>query len=237
MTNFSLLEEMAIYDHESDFVRWGLGLLNIDDDPALNYGYYGDGLYRSQSYGAYYDTEPNNVENDEIIAHTLQEEFSRLDVAESSGYSHRGEDQLHGSALVHAWQSPQGNYSSGKAAIYLFFHTFCHHWLLNYNNHEFVIINVFHCADHDCGCHEESVVPYSSCSSPGDQDEYLHSLELSDENAQDDEVCWKLDQMAPIPVSLSYPEIRYISRCLFNHTYSLILLPNLGPSKFIMFLF
>lgn len=195
MTNFSLLEEMAIYDHESDFVQWGLGLLNIDEDPALNYGYYGDDLYRRQSYGVYYDTEPNNVENDEIIAHTLQEEFSRLDFAESSGHSHRGEDQLHGSALVHAWQSPPGNYSSA----------------------------------HDCGCHEESVVPYSSCSSPGDQDEYLHSLELSDENAQDDEVCWKLDQMAPIPhVPRINGEIPSIDEATSDHQRLLDRLESFG---------
>lgn len=111
---------MAIYEHESDFVRWGLGLFNMDDDPVLNYGYYGDDIYRRQSYGAHYDIEHNSVENDEIIAHTLQEEFSRLDVAESSGYSHGGGEQLQAPTLVHAWQSPPRNYPSGKVAIQVF---------------------------------------------------------------------------------------------------------------------
>ena len=107
---------MAIYEHDSDFVRWGLGLLSVEDDPVLNYGYnYGYDMYHRQCYGVHYDVDSTNVENDEIIAHTLQEEFSRLDMAESSRYSCSGEDHdsQQAATFVHSWQSPPRNYSSG----------------------------------------------------------------------------------------------------------------------------
>lgn len=48
------------------------------------------------------------------------------------------------------------------------------------------------------------MLPSSSCSSPGDQEEHLHSLELADEHADDNQVYWNFDQMAPIRVSLSH---------------------------------
>ncbi|POO01704.1 OTU domain containing protein [Trema orientale] len=113
---------MAIYE-DSDFIQSCLRLFNVEDDPVLSYGYYGNGMlqnhaddiYHRQSLGVYYDTESNNVENDEIIAHTLQEEFSRLDMEESSVHSHAGED--HSQALVHAWQSPPRNSSPEADSI------------------------------------------------------------------------------------------------------------------------
>lgn len=105
---------MAPYE-DSDFFQSWFRLF----DPILSNGNYSygapqniaDDIYHRQSFGVYYDTESNSIENDEIIAHTLQEEFSRLDMEESPVYSHAGED--HSQALVHAWRSPPRNYSSG----------------------------------------------------------------------------------------------------------------------------
>ncbi|XP_062117268.1 OVARIAN TUMOR DOMAIN-containing deubiquitinating enzyme 12-like [Humulus lupulus] len=106
---------MAIYE-QSDFLQSCYRLFSYDEDLAKSYAYYRDGMIQNHSddiyHKQYYDTESNNVENDEIIAHALQEEFSRLDMEESSGYSHVGEN--HSLAPVHTWQSPPRNYSSGN---------------------------------------------------------------------------------------------------------------------------
>ena len=116
---------MAVHEH-SDFVQSCLRFFNFEDDPILNYGYYGDAMlpnhaddiYNRQSFGVYYDIASNNVDNDEIIAQTLQEEFSRLDMEESS---RAGED--HSQAIVHTWQSPPRNYSPGiKKSCNVFFY-------------------------------------------------------------------------------------------------------------------
>lgn len=99
----------------SDVFQWGLRILG--GEPASS-EYYGD-IIQHDTYeisdGQYYrqhdDTDSNNVENDEIIAHTLQEEFSQLAISEASGYSHAGEDHLQASNLAHDWDSqPTPNY-------------------------------------------------------------------------------------------------------------------------------
>ncbi|XP_015898521.3 OVARIAN TUMOR DOMAIN-containing deubiquitinating enzyme 12 [Ziziphus jujuba] len=161
---------MAINEFHSDLMQWGLRLL--DGDPYNSSGYYGqmmqndaDGIYQGHYVRDQYETESNNVENDEIIALTLQEEFSQIAVTEASGYLDTGGS--HASNFVNSWHSPsRGNYYSG----------------------------------HDRGREEvDSVLPSSSCSSPGDQEEYLHSLELADEYTDDNQVHWNFDQMTPIP--------------------------------------
>ncbi|KAL5546145.1 hypothetical protein UlMin_005832 [Ulmus minor] len=166
---------MAIYDHESELVQWGLRILNVDDDPVLNSGYYcndiqqyhADHTYDRHHLGVHYDLESDNVENDEIIAHTLQEEFSRLEMAESSGYPCEGEDYSQASNLVHTWPDPS---------------------TMRYPSDQYY------------GQEEAGImVPSSSCSSPHEQEEYLHSLEQTDEYENDDEIYLELDQMNPIP--------------------------------------
>ncbi|XP_022634953.1 uncharacterized protein LOC106756678 isoform X2 [Vigna radiata var. radiata] len=90
---------MVLYEH-SDVFQWGLNLL--DGDPAYSPGYYGNiiqhdtgDIYNGHYFHSHYDNECNHVENDEIIARTLQEEFSQLEIAESSGYFQQGEQQFH----------------------------------------------------------------------------------------------------------------------------------------------
>ncbi|KAF3441866.1 hypothetical protein FNV43_RR15781 [Rhamnella rubrinervis] len=163
---------MVINEYDSDIMQWGLRLL--DGDPYYNSGYYGetiqsdaDEIDQSHYVRGYYDTDSNDVENDEIIARTLQEEFSQIAVTENSGYSDAGEGHSQASNLVHNWHGPSArNYYS----------------------------------EHDYAQEEaDSVLPSGSCSSPSGQVEYLHSSELADEYVHDDEVCWKLNQMTPIP--------------------------------------
>ncbi|KAI4349129.1 hypothetical protein L6164_009764 [Bauhinia variegata] len=114
---------MGLYEH-SDVIQWGLQLL--DGDPTYGPGYYsgiiqqdsGD-VYNGHYYGdiiqqGYYHTDCNHVENDEIIARTLQEELSQLEIAECSRYSQGGEEQIHSSDSAYDWHnSSMMNYYSG----------------------------------------------------------------------------------------------------------------------------
>lgn len=110
---------MVLYEH-SDVFQWGLNLL--DGDPAYNPGYYGNiiqhdtgDMYNGDYFHSHHYNECNHVENDEIIACTLQEEFSRLEIAESSGYLRSGE-QFNASEAqpVYDWHdSSMVNYCSG----------------------------------------------------------------------------------------------------------------------------
>ncbi|XP_050378304.1 OVARIAN TUMOR DOMAIN-containing deubiquitinating enzyme 12-like [Argentina anserina] len=90
---------MAGQEHESGMMQWALSL--FDSDPAYyNPVQYGDMIqndandtYRGNYIRRQCDTESNHVENDEFIAYTLQEEYSRLSVAEASRYYHGDEEQ------------------------------------------------------------------------------------------------------------------------------------------------
>ncbi|CAN0881182.1 OVARIAN TUMOR DOMAIN-containing deubiquitinating enzyme 10 [Linum grandiflorum] len=97
---------MAAYDHDSDVYQWGLSLL--EPNPPYYPGYYGGGDVIPNDYTSsphpphhhhpghyvadHYDiTDNTHVENDEIIARTLQEDFSQLAVTQSSHFSHQEE--------------------------------------------------------------------------------------------------------------------------------------------------
>ncbi|TKY52968.1 Ovarian tumor, otubain [Spatholobus suberectus] len=109
---------MGLYEH-SDVVQWGINL--FDSDPAYSPGYYGDiiqhdtsDVYNGHYFHSHYDTESNQIENDEIIARALQEEFSRLDIAECSRYSQTNEEQFHASEPAYDWHNTSMmNYCSG----------------------------------------------------------------------------------------------------------------------------
>ncbi|PPD97582.1 hypothetical protein GOBAR_DD05387 [Gossypium barbadense] len=61
------------------------------------------------------DAQSSQIENDKVIAGILQEEFSHLDVAEASQFSHADEQQLQASSGPHDWYSPLAtnyNYSA-----------------------------------------------------------------------------------------------------------------------------
>ncbi|KAL5060024.1 hypothetical protein RYX36_031628, partial [Vicia faba] len=92
--------KMVLYEH-SDVYQWGLNLL--DGDPGYNLNYYdnivqhdnGD-IYNGHYFHSNYDNEcSNHVENDEIIARALQQEFSQLEIAESSRYIQTDENHFH----------------------------------------------------------------------------------------------------------------------------------------------
>lgn len=116
-------------------MQWGLRLL--DGDPYNNSGYYGhmmqndaDDIYQGHYVTVNYEAESNNVENDEIIARTLQEEFSQIAVNETLGYSDAGD--THASNFLHSWHSPsRRNYNSGIIKVhYQAFHSCSGHQLI-----------------------------------------------------------------------------------------------------------
>ncbi|KAK4833955.1 hypothetical protein QYF36_013981 [Acer negundo] len=106
--------EMAVEEQESGVVQWGRRIFEFEP-----YEYHGDmtqdydiDIYQGQYVRDHNDTECNHIENDEIIARTLQEEFSQLAIAESSQYSH-SEEHLQGSNHDPDWNSlSRRNYSS-----------------------------------------------------------------------------------------------------------------------------
>lgn len=91
-----------MYEPESDVVRWGLNFLDVDQ--IFSYSYYGDYNHDVNISREWYvgdnnaNTEHNSIENDEIIAHTLQEEFSQLRMAEASESSHAEDRHLQASS-------------------------------------------------------------------------------------------------------------------------------------------
>lgn len=112
---------MVLYEHP-DVYQWGLNLL--DGNPDYPGYYHGNiiqdddtgNIYNGHYYDSHYDNECNHVENDEIIARTLQEEFSRLEIDESSRYLQTGEDQYNVAEAepAYGWHdSSMVNYCSG----------------------------------------------------------------------------------------------------------------------------
>ncbi|KAL1060726.1 hypothetical protein V6Z11_1Z074500 [Gossypium hirsutum] len=82
---------MTMYQQDSDFVHWVLGgdpfyhsvynndMVQQDAGDIYHHTYY----FRGHSHT---DTQSSQIENDEVIARTLQEEFSHLAVAETSEF-------------------------------------------------------------------------------------------------------------------------------------------------------
>ncbi|XP_022144673.1 uncharacterized protein LOC111014304 isoform X2 [Momordica charantia] len=108
------------YESE-DVIRWGLRL--FDGDSAFNSGYYGettavDDHYPGNYYRDHYNLESTCVENDEIIARTLQENLTQLSIAESSGCPIEREEQLQASIYTTDWHNQfQRNNSSESISV------------------------------------------------------------------------------------------------------------------------
>ena len=124
-TGFWLIQlmKMTTNEQDQDVIRWGLNLL--DFGPLFN-NTYGNG-YNSEDgsicHGQYmreynYDTtcnsECNYVENNGILGHSLQEDFSRLEVDNEAQSSHAEPEQFHASDVSSDWLAPStANYCSG----------------------------------------------------------------------------------------------------------------------------
>ncbi|KAJ7947845.1 OTU domain-containing protein [Quillaja saponaria] len=169
--------EMISYEHDPDVVRWGLQL--FDGDPYSNSEYCGAG---NQYFVDYYqeqyfkedncDSEFRNIENDQLMAHALQEQLSQLTVAEAPAPPHEWVENLQLPAYPQDWLSQcqlNDNECSGQES------------------------------DQEEG---DDLGPSSSSSSPYENsyygDEWLYSLEQMEEFTLDGEVGKRLNQMVPI---------------------------------------
>ncbi|XWS55845.1 hypothetical protein CRYUN_Cryun09bG0035100 [Craigia yunnanensis] len=183
---------MIMYQQDSDFIHWVLG-----GDPFYHSAYNsdmiqhdaGDIYHHAHYFRGHTDTQSIQIENDEVIARALQEEFSHLAVAEASEFSHSGEQQLQqGTSEPHDWHSPSTRdyYYSG-----------------------------YECGQDE----SDDLVPPSSCSSPSDSEDCSCSLELTDGYLlDDDEVGKRLNQMIPIPhVPRINGEIPSIDEAMSDH--------------------
>ncbi|XP_010543405.1 PREDICTED: uncharacterized protein LOC104816344 [Tarenaya hassleriana] len=114
----------------------------------------------------------SNVDSDEMIARTLQDDYLPFEVEENNKeYSHSQEGGYsNASATAFVWNDqPTGNYSS--------------EWFGNDN-------------DHDRSDDSVNIYP---CSSPSDTEEYRYSWEPTDLNDLDGEVGRRLNQLNSIP--------------------------------------
>lgn len=110
---------MTINEQDPDVVRWGLHLLDIcsisNGGAPDTVTHYGKDLSQVEYViEGYYETKHINVENDEVIAHALQEELSRLANAEAFGSLPAVDDQRE-SILEQDWSGSSrrhGNESS-----------------------------------------------------------------------------------------------------------------------------
>uniref|UniRef100_A0A803KY89 ubiquitinyl hydrolase 1 n=1 Tax=Chenopodium quinoa TaxID=63459 RepID=A0A803KY89_CHEQI len=170
---------MTTEEQDQDVIRWGLNLL--DFGPLFNSTYGGDyntedgSSYHQQYMREYnYDTACNShcnyVESDAILAHSLQEEFSRLEVDNAAQSSHAEQQQFHSSNVSSDWLIPSSaNYCPALE-----------------NSQE---------AD-DTG-HSSSCSSPGERSNDGE--DYSYSLEFADESALDGELGKRLNQMIPVP--------------------------------------
>lgn len=98
---------MTSYD--KDVLRWNLHLLDVcsisDAGSPSSLTQYEQDQSQVERVREGYVERPN-VENDEVIAQTLQEELSRLARQEASGTSPSGTEQLQESVLSQDWRSP-----------------------------------------------------------------------------------------------------------------------------------
>lgn len=115
---------MISYEPDPDVVRWGLHLLDVccvsSNAGSANSVTWYDADLSQVGYvrEGYYENHESSVENDEIIAHALQEELSHIAAAEASGLTKAG-DYLQASILAQDWLGPSeghSGYGIGKLA-------------------------------------------------------------------------------------------------------------------------
>ncbi|KAH9619354.1 hypothetical protein KSS87_002877 [Heliosperma pusillum] len=97
---------MTVNEPDQDVIRWGLDLLDVG--PFLNSSYgcdcsqdggiYHDPYMRSYNYDLACNAGYNYVDHDAVIAHTLQDDFSRFQVDDSAQSAHSEPHQFQDSA-------------------------------------------------------------------------------------------------------------------------------------------
>ncbi|XP_030473006.1 OVARIAN TUMOR DOMAIN-containing deubiquitinating enzyme 9 isoform X1 [Syzygium oleosum] len=179
---------MTMHDQDPNLVRWGLHqLLDVCSisnagscgcvtqyDPDLSSVEHVREGYVEADQPGYVEAEQPSVENDEMIAHALQEELSRLALEEASGASTSGIEQLQASVLTQDWLAPSERYSDAEG------------WE-----------NDQRLEDRKEDGARDEVGNANSCSSSG-SDYDVDMLHMADESVLDGEVSKRLNQMVPV---------------------------------------
>ena len=105
-----------MYEQDPDILWWGLHLLHGDplsnigccEIPIENVDSFESGVHASESN---IGTDHTNVENDEILAHALQEELSQIAAREASGSSLAVDELSQASVLAQDWLDFSARYT------------------------------------------------------------------------------------------------------------------------------
>ncbi|KAJ0234872.1 OVARIAN TUMOR DOMAIN-containing deubiquitinating enzyme 10 [Hirschfeldia incana] len=177
---------MVSHEENVSIVEWFLG------PPSYTYPPYGVELIHEQDQshhhhhhhhqsGEYYRVyedhhSSSDVDNDEIIARTLQDDFLQLQISDGNNndYSNHHQHQQQEGGYVHNYSSNSNEYGWNDQPT----RDYSSEWVGNDN-------------DHDGKSND-------SCSSPSDTEEYVYSWE-SDQCDTDGEFGRRLNQMVPIP--------------------------------------
>uniref|UniRef100_A0A5B7AXF3 ubiquitinyl hydrolase 1 n=1 Tax=Davidia involucrata TaxID=16924 RepID=A0A5B7AXF3_DAVIN len=175
---------MITYEQDPDVVRWGLHLLDVcsisnsgspgastkyEDLPQVEY--VEEGFLGKYVEEGYYETKHDNLENDETIAHALQEELSRLAAVEASESPNVGEEHVQASILAQDW--------------------------LNISKSHSCYVHESSLEDADEMGKSSSCSSPGEKSLNGEDQSY--SPEIADESTLDGEVGERLNQMVPVP--------------------------------------
>lgn len=159
---------------ESEAARGVLSFLDVDQLFSSNY--YGDGgkhdveiCQEQYARENQYHTSYCNVDNDEAIAHLLQEELSELSIAEDAESSHADEQYLQASTSIQHWHTPPREYYAG------------HDTGLEADD-----------VGPSSSCSSPSDRSY-------DGEEYTYTLEIQDEFELDGEVGKRINQLSAVP--------------------------------------
>ncbi|KAL0402030.1 UNVERIFIED_CONTAM: OVARIAN TUMOR DOMAIN-containing deubiquitinating enzyme 9 [Sesamum latifolium] len=165
---------MTMYQLDPDVVRWGLHLIDVcslsnDGSPQTLTCYEKDFSQTKLVKEGFCNPTHSFVENDEVIAHALQEELSRVAAADASGFTSAGEQPQKELILAQDWLGPSGrDLSSG-----------------------------FHSNEEEVGEKEEVSSHLKELSLEGEYGYVLPEIE--DESVLDGELGKRLNQMVPIP--------------------------------------
>lgn len=102
---------------DPDVVRWGLHLIDVcsltsKGSPQTVTCYEKDLSTTDTVNEGFCSATDSVVENDEVIAHALQEELSRLSSTEASGFTSSGGQNQEASILAQEWLGPSGRHSN-----------------------------------------------------------------------------------------------------------------------------
>ncbi|XP_065868269.1 OVARIAN TUMOR DOMAIN-containing deubiquitinating enzyme 12-like [Euphorbia lathyris] len=186
---------MITHEQDPDVVQWGLQL--FESNPYSTYVYCGTNTQDDINYYAgqhfkdeYYDTKCSNIEDDELLAHTLQEKLSQLSVAEALDSPQEVDDQLQGSSVQLDWHAQSiEDYGDGQ------------------EGHKEEMDDMG--PSSSCSSPEEISYPL---------EDWSYSIELAEEYAFDGEVGKWLNEMVPIPhVPRINGEIPSIDEATLDH--------------------